>query len=185
VQDEEEAVNWLDRSLAQYERERGLPEGSAFPSHLGVYCDECEIVFESDFIIHEGTTKQERLKVVRDYVVQVFGWTCGEEDLCANCQPGADPKLLRAPWTTPQIEKLNSFQGSGKYHPFTCGAVHSGHRILKAFKGGWHCPELDCDYVQRWAPRFMLHPDATCLEHGHDCEPDDHIEPPTFEGEVI
>lgn len=179
----------LNEMLAAYEREHDLPEGvEAYPSHLGVFCDECEIVVEGDFIVHEGMSKDERLGVVRAWAVSEFGWLCKDgEDLCGNCRPEADPMILRAPWTEDEVLLLNIHQGNPKFHPFTCGREHDCHKILKAATEGWVCPEAECDYEQRWALKAMtrvIHLTG-CPDHGQNCEPDDHIEPPTVNGEVL
>jgi hypothetical protein len=179
----------LNEMLGMYKQQHNLPDDvEPYPSHLGVFCDECEIVVEGDFIVHEGMTKAERLGVVRTYAVGTFGWLCQDgEDLCANCRDEADPMILHAPWTAEQVKLLNIHQGNVKFHPFTCGRDHDGHRILTATEEGWACPETDCDYTQRWALRAMtrvIHLKG-CPDHGFDCEPDDHIEPPTVGGEVL
>ena len=121
----------LNEMLRLYEEQHGLSDGEAYPSHLGVFCDGCDIVIEGDFIVHGGMTRTERLAVVRGHATQTFGWFCeNDEDLCANCRDGADPKILHAPWTTEQVKLLNIHQGNVKFHPFTCGRNHSPHRIL-------------------------------------------------------
>lgn len=56
--------------------------------------------------------------------------------------------MTKAPFTAEQAEKLNEYQKSGMFHPYTCGN-DSRHAVLVATEKGWHCP--DCDYTQDWA----------------------------------
>lgn len=60
---------------------------------------------------------------------------------------------IKAPFTPEQVVKLNHFQQSGRFHPFTCGN-DSSHRVLVATPDGWVCE--DCSYQQNWAHSFML-----------------------------
>jgi hypothetical protein len=68
-------------------------------------------------------------------------------------------KHIKSPFTDEQIEELNKYQHSGKFHPFTCGGNRTdekhldGEGILVATKQGWICPY--CDYTQDWAHDFM------------------------------
>jgi len=57
-----------------------------------------------------------------------------------------------APFTPDEVQSLNAFQGSGCFHPFTCGN-DSGHPDLVATESGWSC--LACDYRQEWAHAFQ------------------------------
>lgn len=76
-------------------------------------------------------------------------------------RPSSDD-FIRAPWTDDQVEALNKFQKSRKFHPFTCGNRHGhpyeeeygDHGVLRATNSGWVCPF--CDYTQNWAWDFML-----------------------------
>jgi len=147
----------LEQMLVMYAQQHNLPEGvEPYPSHLGVFCDECEIVIEGDFIVHDGMSKDERLGVVRAHAVSEFGWLCEDgDDLCANCREDADPKILHAPWTDEEVQLLNASQANVKIHPFTCGREHTTHQILKASPEGWTCPAPGCTYEQRWALRAM------------------------------
>lgn len=63
-------------------------------------------------------------------------------------------KMLWAPWTKEQVDKLNDFQKKGEYHPFTCpGGGHCPSRELKATIDGWVCA---CGlYEQSWCYDFM------------------------------
>jgi hypothetical protein len=58
-----------------------------------------------------------------------------------------------APFTNQQVELLNQFQGSGKFHSFTCGSDNC-RSILIATTNGWICP--NCDYKQNWCHSFMV-----------------------------
>ncbi|MGE5510507.1 MAG: hypothetical protein ACM31O_04545 [Bacteroidota bacterium] len=78
--------------------------------------------------------------------------------------------MIKAPWTPEQVEALNAYQRSGRFHPFTCGndrfdqahAVYtitnglSDYGILIATEQGWICP--CCDYRQDWAHAAMAQP---------------------------
>lgn len=76
-----------------------------------------------------------------------------------------------ATWTQEQVDALNSFQSSGKWHPFTCDGGAGGDRCDAAHKAyqaehggdfgqlaattdGWICPV--CGYKQDWAHGFMM-----------------------------
>lgn len=77
--------------------------------------------------------------------------------------PESSPPL---PWTAEQVEALNRFQQSGRFHPFTCGnRLSESHRQyardhggdvgqLVATTDGWICPV--CDYTQDWAHGAMM-----------------------------
>lgn len=63
---------------------------------------------------------------------------------------------VRAPFTPEQVESLNRFQASARYHPFTCGNDHFGGGVaLFAREDGWFCKQPECDYRQTWAHAFM------------------------------
>lgn len=66
---------------------------------------------------------------------------------------------IEAPWTPAQVAALNTFQESGRFHPFTCGnrENHPEDRYyLVATVRGWICPF--CDYTQAWAHPVMVEP---------------------------
>lgn len=73
---------------------------------------------------------------------------------------------VEAPWTDEQVRRLNDFQNSGAFHPFTCpeqrevshnkGEAHKDTDLI-ATNDGWVCPE--CDYTQNWAHKGMLETD--------------------------
>jgi hypothetical protein len=69
---------------------------------------------------------------------------------------------IRPPWSAETVEQLNRFQTAGRMHPFTCRAGHpektTSGPVLVATSDGWVCPDIDCSYVQRWAPSFMTDP---------------------------
>lgn len=88
---------------------------------------------------------------------------------------------IYAPWTEEQVDGLNRFQRSGKFHPFTCGIAHGDfdpetmepiknaalqvnpewHKslddVLVATPQGWKCPS--CKYTQNWAHDAMVMPE--------------------------
>lgn len=66
---------------------------------------------------------------------------------------GCDEGIALAPWTPEQVEALNRFQQSGRFHPFTCPTAHPEGRDLVAAEDGWHCPR--CPYTQDWAHAFQ------------------------------
>lgn len=72
---------------------------------------------------------------------------------------------MNAPFNDDQVHKLNEFQKTGFFHPFTCcgGDIdenpdcerqnQKGEGTLIATKDGWICP---CGkYTQNWAHTFM------------------------------
>ena len=67
--------------------------------------------------------------------------------------------VIRAPFTSEQVEALNRYQNSGEFHPFTCGGNRTdekhldGEGILVATPDGWVCPY--CEYKQNWTHGFM------------------------------
>jgi len=75
--------------------------------------------------------------------------------------------MTKQPWTQEQVDRLNAYQHSGRFHPFTCGNDRGdeAHRsyaeergedwgLLIATPEGWKCPV--CDYRQDWAHDFMF-----------------------------
>jgi hypothetical protein len=65
-------------------------------------------------------------------------------------------RLIRAPWTSKQVDALNRFQQHGGMHPFTCGNdQHNVSVVLMAHRDGWHCSDPACGYRQDWAHAFM------------------------------
>ena len=53
----------------------------------------------------------------------------------------------KSPWTPEEVEKLNIYQNSGVFHPYTCGN-HTCRNILRATENGWVCDI--CGYTQDW-----------------------------------
>lgn len=50
---------------------------------MGVFCDECEITMEADFIVRDRT---EGLAAVRAWVEREHGWRITPQaDLCGDC----------------------------------------------------------------------------------------------------
>jgi hypothetical protein len=68
--------------------------------------------------------------------------------------------------TQEQLDALNAFQHSGRFHPFTCGGNRTdekhldGEGILEATPDGWKCPY--CDYTQSFG-----HPVEAFMLEGH------------------
>jgi len=68
--------------------------------------------------------------------------------------------IIKAPFTKEQVKKLNEYQMSGCFHPFTCcghdGCVRdedNNYGLLIATEDGWVCP---CGkWKQDWAHKFM------------------------------
>jgi hypothetical protein len=61
-------------------------------------------------------------------------------------------------FTADEVESLNAYQLSGRFHPFTCGTKEkhvNSHDddVLAAGPDGFHCPS--CDHVQGWAHEWM------------------------------
>lgn len=74
-----------------------------------------------------------------------------------------NPNQIKTPFSTEHVEKLNKYQQSGFFHPFTCCSAGDdetcerrngkGEGILIATNEGWVCP---CGkYKQDWAHTFM------------------------------
>ena len=66
--------------------------------------------------------------------------------------------IIEAPLTPEQVEALNRYQKSGRFHPFTCpggpGDGNCTERDLIATPDGWVCA---CGaYRQSWAHENML-----------------------------
>ncbi len=55
-------------------------------------------------------------------------------------------EILKAPWTSEQIDKLDERQADEMMHPYTC--PRCSHN-LEPFKSGWFC-EQQCGYHQDW-----------------------------------
>ena len=72
----------------------------------------------------------------------------------------ADDDKIFAPFSADEVERINEFQLSGRWHPFTCGNDHSRDEddspSLVAMSDGWHCPVAGCDWKQDWAWAFMV-----------------------------
>jgi hypothetical protein len=67
-----------------------------------------------------------------------------------------------APFTPAQVESINGFQRSGRWHPFTCRdrgeSLHldygeGDHGMLVAEEDGLRC--RDCGYRQTWVHDLM------------------------------
>ena len=55
---------------------------------------------------------------------------------------------VQAPWSDDIVERLNAFQHSDMFHPYTCGDCRSD---LIATNAGWKCSEVGCSFTQNWA----------------------------------
>ena len=64
-------------------------------------------------------------------------------------------------FTQDQVDKLNEYQKSGEFHPYTCGKCPSLgiQSNLIATIYGWKCSREGCDYIQNWAHEI---PKGTC-----------------------
>ena len=57
---------------------------------------------------------------------------------------------IKTPWTPDQVDALNRYQHSGRFHGYTCNNYHIEHQLLVATEDGWICP-MQCGYTQDWA----------------------------------
>lgn len=81
-------------------------------------------------------------------------------------------EIIKAPFTEDQVKKLNEYQRSGKFHPFTgigqpriinklqpamerTRAICPNNCLLIATVDGWCCPCNDDNCNQNWAWKFM------------------------------
>jgi len=67
--------------------------------------------------------------------------------------------IVRAPWTSEQVQALNTAQEHGTRPPRICGAeVHASGRspLLDATHTGWICPDPACTYTSDWEWRDAL-----------------------------
>lgn len=71
--------------LAQAEAD--LPPGiEAYPSQIGIFCDDCGHTELHDYVVHSAMTRGERLDVARRHLVNQDGWSCTPGlDLCPPC----------------------------------------------------------------------------------------------------
>jgi hypothetical protein len=91
--------------------------------------------------------------------------------------------VLVTPWTQEEVDKLNAYQKSNLFHPYTCPVNHKGgeeSRTLVATTKGWRCPT--CKYTQMWAHTMTIEIDLieslfqgvevypTLDEHGYPTE---------------
>jgi hypothetical protein len=67
---------------------------------------------------------------------------------------------IHPPWDEATVTWLNLYQRAGGMHPFTCPRHEDGSvkRMLVARPDAWHCPDMACAYIQRWAHAFMADP---------------------------
>ena len=52
------------------------------------------------------------------------------------------PAKIVAPWTPEQVDALNAYQASGRFHPYTC--PHGCGMMLTAKAEGWFCGNIAC-----------------------------------------
>jgi hypothetical protein len=75
-------------------------------------------------------------------------------------------KVIKAPFTPEEVDKLNNWQTLGYVHEYTCptGIADPYHpsRVLVATVRGWICKY--CPYTQDIAVDDMLNPPANPLE---------------------
>lgn len=86
-----------------------------------------------------------------------------------------DPHKIYAPWTRSEVRALNTYQRSGIFHEFTCGAYPPNDRqmeacgaALVATADGWCCPRCG-RWKQTWAHQFMAEPPRCICAGGTDC----------------
>ncbi|MFD9757984.1 hypothetical protein [[Kitasatospora] papulosa] len=74
-----------------------VPPGTeAYPTQVGVSCDDCFAVELHDYVVHTGMTGDERLAVARQHLTVNAGWDCGAAgDLCPDCK-GDEPGMCPA-----------------------------------------------------------------------------------------
>lgn len=68
--------------------------------------------------------------------------------------------MIKAPWTQAQVDALNEYQKSGRFHGYTCGGNHGASQLLVATIYGWVCPIATCSYSQNWAHALSMSEDA-------------------------
>lgn len=65
--------------------------------------------------------------------------------------------MIKAPFSTAQVNSINEFQEAGVVHPFTCGddecRAKNSSAVLVADEGGLKCP--CCPYTQDWVHDYM------------------------------
>ena len=66
------------------------------------------------------------------------------------------PDFIHAPFTQDQVDALNTYQGLGYVHGYTC---EKRSTPLVATLEGWRCEDKDCEYTQDWA--HASHADKT------------------------
>ncbi len=60
-------------------------------------------------------------------------------------------RIIYAPFESAQVDSINAYQQSGRFHPFTC---QTGDRErLVAYPAGLECPR--CGYAQDWVHTWM------------------------------
>lgn len=65
--------------------------------------------------------------------------------------------VVKAPWNEEQQALIRSHQqGYSNLHPYTCGGDHLEAVILHVTEGGFHCPVVECGYVQTWCHAFTI-----------------------------
>ena len=74
-----------------------VPPGTeAYPTQIGISCDDCCAVECHDYIVHTGMTRDERVGVARQHLTDNAGWDCGAAgDLCPGCK-GDEPGMCPA-----------------------------------------------------------------------------------------
>jgi hypothetical protein len=74
-----------------------VPPGTeAYPTQIGVYCDDCGLTVEHDYVVHTGMTRDERLAVARQHLMKNEHWDCGPAgDFCPT-HKGDEPGMCPA-----------------------------------------------------------------------------------------
>jgi hypothetical protein len=57
------------------------------PCQVGVWCDNCGVTAEHDYLVREDSTPTERFEAARRHLRANEGWSCGPDgDFCPTCQ---------------------------------------------------------------------------------------------------
>ena len=57
------------------------------------------------------------------------------------------PAKIVAPWTPAEVDALNAYQQSGRFHPYTCRECPAS---LTATPDGWVCMDPTCESHTKW-----------------------------------
>lgn len=68
-------------------------------------------------------------------------------------EPPAPPRRLMVPFDDATVAALIRWQNHPQTHPFTCGVCGCD---LSPERDGLRCETVGCNFVQRWAPSYVL-----------------------------